>query len=419
MSEKRLLVLDDDAMIGTTIEVIARTVGFDVQGTVTANAFFDSLENWRPTYIVLDLIMPDMDGMEILVELARRNCTVPIIIISGVGHRVLDAAARSASEHGLTIAGVLAKPFTPQSLREILAEQGPGENDDHFSRPGIAQAITPATGEITARELEQAIASEELTMVYQPKVHCHDSSLAGYEALVRWNSPTRGLVPPSEFIPLSEETGLIRPMTRQIVRMALTWFGAGFKRELDATDDNVVQSRTLLNRLTLSINLSARSLDDDGLINFIVAECLRVGIASNRLVFELTETSAMEDPIASLDLLTRLRMKGFQLSIDDFGTGYSSMLQLARLPFSEIKVDRSFVMAASRSEEARAVIRSIVELGHSLGLQTTAEGVEDEYTFEYLKQIDCDLAQGYLIARPMDGEQALAWGMQHLTPVTA
>jgi len=150
-------------------------------------------------------------------------------------------------------------------------------------------------------------------------------------------------------------------------------------------------------------------LRDQALVERIVDRCAARHIAPERLIFELTETSAMEDPIASLDLLTRLRMKGFQLSIDDFGTGYSSMLQLVRLPFSEIKVDKSFVMTANRSAESRTVVRSIIELGHSLGLRATAEGVEDADTLAYLKSLACDLAQGFLIARPMSGADACKW----------
>lgn len=137
--------------------------------------------------------------------------------------------------------------------------------------------------------------------------------------------------------------------------------------------------------------------------------CKSMGIRPERLIFELTESCAMEDPISSLDILTRLRMKGFHLSIDDFGTGYSSMLQLARLPFSEIKIDKSFVMTAAESKESRTVIKTIIDLGHGLGLYTSAEGIESDETLEYLRSIGCDLAQGYAISRPMPGEAVLCW----------
>ncbi len=409
MTDKKLLILDDDPLIGRTIGAIARSVDFEVQVTMNAAEFFAQLDQWQPTHIALDLVMPDMDGVEVLVELARRECAARIIISSGVGARVLDAAARSASEHGLPIASVLSKPFSPKNLRDLLAEATSGPTHGHQqdsapTRPGSD------VEDITVEELEAAMDRHELELVYQPKMHCRGGNLAGFEALVRWNSPKRGLLAPAAFIPLAEANGLIGKMTRQVVSMALHWFGAGFQPD-DNTD---AERRAMLEKLTISINLSARSLDDGEFIEFILAQCTQAGVATSSVVFELTETSAMEDPVASLDLLTRLRMKGFKLSIDDFGTGYSSMLQLVRLPFSEIKVDKSFVMSAARSEESRTVIRSIVELGHSLGLQATAEGVEDQATLDFLRETGCDMAQGYHLSRPLDSERALAWGLQYL-----
>jgi len=165
----------------------------------------------------------------------------------------------------------------------------------------------------------------------------------------------------------------------------------------------------------MSLNISAKSLVDLQLADNLSDVCQRFQIGTERIVLELTETSAMVDPILSLDLLTRLRVKGFQLSIDDFGTGFSSMIQLVRLPFSEIKVDKSFVMQAQQSSEARTVIKSIVELGHSLGLLATAEGVEDLDTLNYLNTLGCDLAQGYFIARPMWGDAARSWTEQNVS----
>ena len=146
--------------------------------------------------------------------------------------------------------------------------------------------------------------------------------------------------------------------------------------------------------------------------DILIDLCRRSHIAPERVVLELTESSAMVDPTLSLDLLTRLRVKGFLLSIDDFGTGFSSMVRLVRLPFSEIKVDKSFVMDAQHSQESRTIIKSIIELGHSLGLLVAAEGVEDLQTLNYLMSLGCDLAQGYFIARPMPGEAATRWARQ-------
>lgn len=408
MTDLRLLVLDDDPMIGQTIESIAKSAGFESRVTTRPEEFFETLESWSPSHIALDLVMPDMDGVEVLVELARRGSRARIVITSGVGSRVLDAAARSAAEHGLPIAGVVPKPFSPRDLREILLR---GNDTVPDADPGKRTAHAgSASSEITEAEFEQALECEELRLVYQPKVYCAGGELAGFEALVRWESPKRGLVSPAMFIPLAESSGLIGELTRQVIASAIAWFSEGIQKSIGEDE----RSRSLLGQLTLSINLSARSLADVEFINLVRRSCEDAGIDPRRVVFELTETSAMEDPVASLDLLTRLRMKGFQLSIDDFGTGFSSMLQLVRLPFSEIKIDKSFVMTAARSEESRAVIRSVVELGHSLGLRTTAEGVEDQDTLDYLREIGCDLAQGYLISRPLDSDNALDWARRYL-----
>ena len=410
-NERKLLILDDDALIARTISVIGESADFFTKVTTCADDFFRQLDEWNPSHIALDLVMPEMDGVEVMVELARRECNARILITSGVGARVLDAARRSAVEHGLTIAGVIPKPFSPAVLRQMLTEKARAQT------PGLPTVPRSRTvqnrTDIGEGEFRTALEREELELVYQPKVNCIDGQLAGFEALARWNSPERGIVSPDRFISLAESSGLMPVMTRQVIGQAMNWFSNQL-RTSKALRSSAWHS-SLINQLTLSINLSARSLDDKGFIEVVREHCDMWSIDPNNMIFELTETSAMEDPVASLDLLTRLRMKGFQLSIDDFGTGYSSMLQLVRLPFSEIKVDKSFVMAASRSDESRTVIRSIVELGHSLGLRATAEGVEDLDTLEYLKEIDCDLAQGYLISRPLSGDKAVDWAEHHLT----
>lgn len=394
MSQNRLLILDDDAMIGQTIRAIAESAGLVARFTSSHTEFFAELESWQPTHIALDLIMPEMDGVQVLGELAKRGCIASIIVTSGVGHRVLDAAGRSASEHGLSIAGVLSKPFSPSALRSMLGSQGPSKPAASPARPASASS------EITAEELDVAIRGSQLFVAYQPKIICESGALAGFEALVRWTHPERGFIPPDRFIPLAESSGLIDPLTDYVLERSLAWFCGNFLAAGHGDSKHPI---------TLSVNISAKTLADRGFVERALQSCQNIGLAPSRLIFELTETSAMEDPVASLDLLTRLRMKGFQLSIDDFGTGFSSMLQLARLPFSEIKVDKSFVMNAASSQESRVVIKSVVDLGRSMGLRSTAEGVEDAFSLEYLRHVGCDLAQGFHIGRPMEGDAALAW----------
>ncbi len=392
MNTCRLLVLDDDPMIGTTIQVIAEASGAAACLTTEPEAFFQALADWQPTHVCTDLSMPTMDGLQVLAELARRGCTAQIIISSGVGQRVLEAAARSGAEQGLQMGGVLAKPFTPAELRKLLQSE---------AAPATVPAPLPADVRFKPDKaaLEAALAGQELTVAYQPKVDCASGQLAGLEALVRWQHPAHGTIGPDRFIHLAEDEGLIDALTLQVLDMALGWFvpwrTASAQREA----------------LTLSINLSARSLGSPSLVAELHHRCQAAGLPPSRLVLELTETAAMDNPGLALELLTRLRVQGFQLSIDDFGTGYSSMVQLVRLPFSEIKVDRSFVMTAARSEESQAVIRSIIGLGHSLGLRVTAEGVEDAVALSYLREAGCDQAQGYFIGRPMPAAELEDWAL--------
>jgi EAL domain-containing protein (putative c-di-GMP-specific phosphodiesterase class I)/FixJ family two-component response regulator len=389
MPNRRILVLDDDAAVGQTIQWIAESLGFEAEFVTRPDEFLQRLDRMSPDIITIDLVMPELDGVEIMRLLAERKCRAKIVISSGMGTRVLDAAQRSASEHGLSIAGVISKPISKEALR-LLVGEGSESNEPQSVE---TQSASRDEFEVTAPDLQNALDRHEFVLAYQPKIECRSGATAGFEALVRWKHPDRGIVMPDQFIPVAENAGLIDALTAQIFDQSLEWFSQSFPQS----------------NLKLSLNISAKSLVDIQMADNLSAVCHRFQIDTERIVLELTETSAMVDPILSLDLLTRLRMKGFQLSIDDFGTGFSSMIQLVRLPFSEIKVDKSFVMQAQHSSESRSVIKSIVELGHSLGLLVTAEGVENLKTLDYLNSLGCDLAQGYFIARPMPGEAARNW----------
>ncbi|MCC5876488.1 MAG: EAL domain-containing response regulator [Candidatus Sumerlaeia bacterium] len=409
MTGKRLLIIDDDPMIGRTISAIAESISVETIYTVDAGEFFQHAADWAPTHIAVDLVMPEMDGIQVLAELAHRGCNARIIITSGQGHRILEAAKRSAAWRGLNIIAVLGKPFSPASLRELLMESGNTSSVVDRLPGSLEQG---AMYEFREEELQQALNENQFHLVYQPKLECQSGNLAGFEALVRWQQPGGAVVPPDRFIPLAERTGLIDSLTEHVLDEGIAWF-SGFTRKLTTTHPEEFE-RNVLGGLTLSINISVRTLANSSLMESIENRCLMWKVPTSSIIFELTETSAMEDPVFSLDLLTRLRLKGFQLSIDDFGTGFSSMLQLVRLPFSEIKVDKSFVMTASDSAEHRTVIKSIVGLGHNLGLKCTAEGLEDPRTLQYLRDVGCDLVQGYHISRPLRSDQIEEWVMEKL-----
>jgi len=386
----RLLILDDEDTVASTIALLAEHAGHVTRYTTDPEEFLDLHRTWEPTHLAIDLVMPRRDGLSVLASLAADGCSAAIIISSGVGGRVLDAARLFATENGLRIAGVLAKPFRGSALEALLV-QDPG---DH----GGPAHPRPPFPVVPVADLKQALTTGAgFDVAFQPKVACRTGSLAGFEALARWRHPALGPVPPPVFIELAERNHLIDDLTDVVVDRALDWFVRLRGHE----------------GLTLSVNLSGRTLADPGLVGRLTASCGRHGVELTSLILELTETSRIDDPVRSLELLTRLRIHGFQLSLDDFGTGYSSMTELARLPFSEIKVDQSFVRAAGESEDARAVVRSVIDLGHDLGLETTAEGVEDAETLDLLLALGSDLAQGFHIARPMPGPQAAEWAAAH------
>ena len=326
---RRLLILDDDPSVTSTIRMMAERIGCEVETADTAELFYALVENWRPTDILIDLVMPLVDGVEVMLELSRRRCTARIVIISGAGSRVLDAAQRAAAECGLRTHGVLPKPFTFGKFRWVLNQGAPEDlaNSAPHAPPGSAET------EVREDDLRAAIAHRDIKVVFQPKLHCQGLRLSGFEALARWTHPRKGSIPPSAFIPLAEKCGLIDQLTEIVFEDALGWLGSSFPRS----------------RLTMAINISTQTLSDIRLANSLAATAKARAVDPRRVILELTETSAMADPVTTISLATRLRLKGFHLSIDDFGIGYSSLAQLARLPFSELKIDMSFVRGSRRT----------------------------------------------------------------------
>ena len=242
-------------------------------------------------------------------------------------------------------------------------------------------------------DFQRALAEQRLHMAYQPKVSVHDGSLTRFEALVRWDDPDRGAVDPQQFVALAERHGLIDELThwglRTILRQWVDWRAEG----IDSC---------------IAFNISALSLQNLDFPDLVERMCAALDVPPDRLVLELTESST-QPLIKLMDTLTRFRIKGIGLAIDDFGTGYSSLMQLRQLPFTEVKIDRAFVADIERSRDCRLIVRSIAELAHGLGLTATAEGVETLAQLELVKELGCDLVQGYFISPPLPGSELGAW----------
>ncbi len=240
---------------------------------------------------------------------------------------------------------------------------------------------------------ERALLNGRLHMVYQPKVSLADGSLKRVEALVRWDDPQIGMVPPSRFVPLAERHGLIGELTQWGLRTALRQWLAWRDQGIDTC---------------IAFNISALSLDQLDFPDLVERMCRALGVPTDRLVLELTE-GATQPLIKLMDTLTRFRIKGIGLAIDDFGTGYSTLMQLRQLPFTELKIDRFFITDAATSADSALIVKCMVELAHGLGMSCTAEGVETEEQLAMLRELDCDVAQGYLISRPLEPSTLGAW----------
>ncbi|OIQ70035.1 phytochrome-like protein cph2 [mine drainage metagenome] len=334
--------------------------------------------------VFCDLQMPEMDGVEFVRHLARIGYAGGLVMVSGEDDRILKTAEKLALAHRLNVLGALHKPVSPEQLWQVL------EN-----RP--ARAATPSDAKRQVYEpgdLKRAITNAELVNYYQPKVEMVSGKVAGVETLVRWRHPRDGLVFPDQFIPIAEEHGLIDDLTRIVLSSALR-------------QARVWQDRNL--HLHVAVNVSMDNLGNLDFPDLLAREAQKEGIALSSLLLEVTESRLMKNPTAPLDILTRLRLKHIGLSIDDFGTGHSSLAQLRDIPFNELKVDRGFVHGACRDTSLRTIFEASVGMARQLGMQTVAEGVEDQDDWDFLRAAGCDLAQGYFIAKPMPADDLEPW----------
>jgi EAL domain-containing protein (putative c-di-GMP-specific phosphodiesterase class I) len=368
----RLLAIDDEPALGNTVKRIAQGCGFEVVVTENPATFINAARLWHPTVIVLDLKIPGSDGIELLRLLAADKSSAHIILSSGSDAKVLDTALRLGRERGLNMGEVLPKPVRAESLRERL-----------FGLKRLPKLQLSA-------DLSRAIADGQLFLEFQPKLDCRTSRLTGVEALVRWNHPSFGIVPPDQFGALADEMGLMSRLTEWVVGAAAAQ-AAQWRAEQLACD--------------IAVNISATDVEDLEFPDRLDRLCRKTGLDPAFVTIELTETSAMREAVQVMDVLTRLRLRGFKLSIDDFGTGYSSLVQLERMPFSEIKIDKSFVQRMTSNHGCKVIVEIVIDLARKLGLTSVAEGVEDQATLDALIALGCDAAQGYHIARPLAADR--------------
>ncbi len=370
-----ILILDDEREIAELIGSIGSKAGFTPVVTTEPFTFTKALDACEPEVIVLDLQMPEADGVQMLRELASRHVRSGIMLVTGMDQRTISAAEQYARSRNLNMLGWLQKPFSPEELLERLS------------------AANSALQPLTAESLAQAIGNDELEVYYQPTLQRFADGtwdISAMEALVRWNHPTRGMLTPDRFMQVTDQPGLAGAMTDHVLARSIEQLRGWRTRRLD---------------LGLRVNLPARLITDIGFPDRLEGMLREHHVEPHWLTLEINETAMLSENPDTTDILTRLRVKDMNLAIDDFGMGYSSLTQLFRMPFNEMKIDRSVVQRVPHEREATVMVEALVQLAHKLTITACAEGVESAEALQFLGEIGCDAAQGYFVSPPVPARE--------------
>jgi EAL domain-containing protein (putative c-di-GMP-specific phosphodiesterase class I)/ActR/RegA family two-component response regulator len=375
VSDNRLFVLDDDPDVGTFFGQVGQDLGFEVRVLANPKEFATAITSFKPSVLLLDLQMPERDGIEVLRELTALDCRPKVLIMSGLDSRVLTTACELGLSMGIDVVGSFCKPIALDELEVLLVR------------------LKSQQRSLTEANLRQALTNGELAVHYLPKATFKGPGrwiIEGAEALVRWEHPEYGLLYPKDFISMAERCGFMGEITdfvfRTSMEQARVWFAKGLYIEL-------------------GINLSAQFLVDLEFPDRLLTLVRENNLDPSMVTLELTETASLQDPAVTLDILARLRVKNINLCLDDFGTGSSSLTHLYRMPFTEIKLDNQFTQDIRLREDARALVEGLIYLAHKLKMRACAEGVEDEATLHLLESMSCDKVQGHYLGAAMRAKE--------------
>ncbi len=389
VKQTRVLVLDDDKFMLEFVSHLLRELGVNevlVAEDGKAGLFVLSAQVAAVDLLICDIEMPGMDGIEFLRNIADQNYRGKIVLFSGVNPDLLKATERLATARGLNVIGILAKPVTVGSLAMIL---------EQLSSPALRNSDSSRRRQIfDVDEIKQALTADNIDLFYQPEVAVASGHVTSAECLARWRHAEYGYVPPDSFIPVIERCGLINELTRSVLTKAAQQLDMWLQQGLD---------------LKVSVNVSMENLDRFNLPEVYEKAVHDCNVPIDRVILEITESKLGKDFAQTLDILTRIRLKGFGLAIDDFGTGYSSMETLKHMPFTELKVDRIFAHGAAEDPATRAMLESSIKLGKAFGLNVVVEGIEIKADYELATTIGCDEIQGYFIAKPMPPDEFIKW----------
>lgn len=326
--------------------------------------------------IICDLDMPEMDGIEFMRHLSELGHQASVIISSAKEHSLINSVEKMARAYGVRLLGVIEKPVNKEEVIKLIIKH----------RSVKPNGIQARYREFGLEDILEGLKQDQFQPYYQPKVDFKSGVICGAEALARWQHPDCGLIAPAAFISALEESGDIDTLTLIMLKKATV----ACKNWLD-------QGHTL----TISINLSLAGLHDPSVVSTITSIVNKTGLDPKYVILEITESAAMTESATALEILARLRMRGFGLSIDDYGTGFSSLKQLTRVPFSELKIDQSFVTGSTTEPSLQTIIESSIGMAKGLELTSVAEGIEHQAEWDLLKALGCDVGQGYFISKPV------------------
>ncbi len=383
-TKTKIYLLDDDVDVLDLLNDMLEDISLEAECFNQANTFFDEIKQFEDdSLMILDLSMPSMDGIEVMRRLANMPNPPSLILISGHDIGVLHSAEKLGNAHHLEIIASLDKPIKLDQFQCLISQYC-----DRVGRLKSQHSIN-IDKKFNDDELLVAIENDQLILFYQPQYNVASQKMVSCEALIRWQHPKNGLIFPDEFIPFVEKNGWMSQMTNWVINAAVKqqqqWKNLGYSTPI-------------------SINISAEDITSLSLPEQITELLESKQLEPNLLQLEITESALIGELVTCLDILTRLRLKGIALSIDDFGTGYSSLSHLHKIPFTELKIDRSFVMSMLEDNEAEAIVKTCIMLGHELNMKIVAEGVETQQHLIKLDQLGCDIAQGYYFSKPISAK---------------
>lgn len=391
VADLRFLVVEDDEFQRRWLCAVLANLGAgEIAETDNGVAALEILKDKSKHIDIafVDLKLPGMDGLELIRHIATENHRVAVVPISALESSLLFSAETMSRAYGVDTLGAIEKPATPETVQGLI---------DMYLASHAKRKANGVAPEFSFSELQQALRSREFEPLFQPKVELATGQMKGVEAFVRWRHPEYGLLAPTPFLPMLEKNGEMDALAWIVIEKSLAAWRAWCEQGLFTA---------------ISINLSPSTLARPGMANRIINYVTQQGADPSNLIVGVTDSVTATNVPYFLENLVRLRMHGFGLSVDDYGIGHTSMQELMHIPFTELKIDRSFITGAAQNQALEMVLSSSLEICQRLNRHSVVVGVETQQDWDFLHQLGCTYAQGYYIAKPMETEAVPAWAQE-------